>query len=174
MSDENTTVLPTSNAPDLPPKPVEATTSVTADAKGNKAPDLSKTIPRVIPSASIKAGKHQELRVEPRIHVRWHADAFVDGEGVYQGFVKDISLKGTDIFLERNLQKVKIVRLSIYVPPVSKTNSHHVMEISGKVIYTAYDSKESLFHTGVNFLRFNLESDRAYLQSRIAVFNRAR
>jgi hypothetical protein len=116
----------------------------------------------------------KELRAEPRIRVKWYADAFIEGEGVFQGFVKDISSKGTDIFLDRNLQKVKFIRLRIYVPPLSKTSDPHVMEVSGKITYTAYDSKESLFHTGVNFLQFNLESDLAYLQSRIAAFNRAR
>lgn len=174
MSDENTTDLPIGNSSDLPPKPAGATPSVTTDVKGSSVQDLSQTITKATPTASIDAGKHKELRIEPRIHVRWHADAFIDGQGVYQGFVKDISMTGTDIFLDRNLQKVKIVRLCIYVPPVSKTSGPHVMEVSGKIIYTAYDSKESLFHTGVNFLQFNLASDRAYLQSRIAVFNRAR
>ncbi len=174
MSDENITGLPIGKSPDLPPELVDATTSVTADAKGSKASDLSKTTPKVTPSAPIDAGIHKELRIEPRLHVRWHAVAFIDGQGVYQGFVKDISLKGTDIFLDHNLQKVKIVKLRIYVPPLSKTSGPHVMEVSAKVIYTAYDSTESLFHTGVNFTQFNVSSDQAYLQSRIAVYSQAR
>ncbi len=174
MSDENTNDSPTSKASDLPPAPVEATPLVTADIKESKAPDLSKTIPQAPPLASTNAGIYKELRTEPRIRVRWHADAIIDGQCVYQGFVKDISLKGTDIFLERNLQKVKIVKLRIYVPPLSKTSAPHVMEVSAKVIYTAYDSNESLFHTGVNFTQFNLSSDQTYLQSRIVTINRAK
>jgi hypothetical protein len=192
MTDKNTTDLPAGKPPDVPPEHVEATPSVATDAEGTKSPDLPQKpvgatpsvttdvkgsrvpLTKVTPTASIDAGKYKELRIEPRLHVRWHADAHIDGQGVYQGIVKDISSKGTDIFLDCNLQKVKLVRLRIYVPPASKTCGPHVMEVSGKIIYTAYDSKESLFHTGVNFLRFNLESDLAYLQSRIAVFNRAR
>ncbi len=77
-------------------------------------------------------------------------------------------MKGTDIFLDLNLQKVKFIKLRIYVPPLSKTSAHRIMEVSGKVIYTAYDGTESLFHTGVNFTQFNLASDQTYLQSRIA------
>lgn len=116
----------------------------------------------------------KELRTEPRMRVKWHADAFIDGQGMYQGFIKDISSRGTDIFLDRNLHKVKFVKLRIYVPPLSKASDSHIMEVSGKITYTAYDSNESLFHTGVNFTQFNLESDLAYLQTRIAAFNRAR
>jgi len=191
MSDENTTDLPISNvsdlpqesveatpsvatdaeaskSSDLPPKPVGATSSVTTEAKGSSVPNLSQTITKA--TSSIDAGKYKELRIEPRVHVRWHADAFIDGQGLYQGFVKDISLRGTDIFLDSNLQKVKIIKLRIYVPPVSKTSGPHIMEMSGKIVYTAYDGLESLFHAGVNFLKFKSESDLAYLQSRIDVF----
>ena len=149
---------------------VEATASATANAVGSKAPEATKTIPKATPPASTSVEK--EFRVEPRIRVKWRVDAFIDGQGVYQGFVKDISLSGTDVFLDHNLQKVKFVKLRIYVPPLSKTSSPHVMEVSAKVRYTAYDSRESLFHTGVKFSQFNLESDHAYLQSRIATINR--
>jgi hypothetical protein len=172
MSDNNITDLPTSNAPDVPPKTVDVPPSVARVPEGGKAHNLSKTIAKAAPSASSDTGKHKELRIEPRIRVKWHADAFIDGQGVYQGFVKDISSRGTDIFVDRNLQKVKFIKLRIYVPPLSKASDPHVMEVSGKVTYTAYDSKECLFHTGVNFVEFNSESDLAYLQSRIATINR--
>ena len=116
----------------------------------------------------------QEHRVEPRMRVKWHADALIDGVTVYQGFVKDISLSGTDIFLGANLQKVKSLKMRIYVPPLSKKESPHIMDISGKVVYTSYDSNEFLFHTGVKFIQFESETDQAILQSRIKLFNRAK
>ena len=161
MPDKNTTDLPASNTPNLPSEPVEATPSVTKDTKKS-------SFTRKIYSASKSAGKYPECRSEPRIHVRWHAKAFIDGYDVYHGFVKDISLKGADIFLGHSLQKVKFVNLHIHVPPLNVTSDPRIMEVSGKIIYTAYDSNESLFHTGINFLQFNLESDLAYLRSRIA------
>jgi len=200
MSDENTTDPPTSNAPDLPPEPVDAAPSTTADAKESSAPDLppepdvaeppttaeivdatpsatknaeENSVPvtaKATPPASADAGKHLECRSEPRIHVRWHADALIDGYDVYHGFIKDISSRGTDIFLDRNLQSVKLIKLHIHVPPLSVTSDPHVVEVSGKIIYTAYDSKESCFHAGINFLQFNLEPDLAYLRSRIASY----
>lgn len=121
-----------------------------------------------LPSDPAVARTHEEQRIEPRVHVRWHVDVFVDGQAVYHGFIKDISSKGADIFVDHNLQKVKLVKLLIHVPPLSVTDDHHVVDVSGKVIYAAHDSEELLFRTGVNFLKFNLESDQAYLRSRLA------
>lgn len=117
---------------------------------------------------------YQELRIEPRMRVKWRVDALIDGKGVYQGFVKDISLSGTDIFLDINLQKVRSLKVRIHVPPLSKTSAPHTMEVSGKVVYTSYDNNEFLFHTGVKFLQFNSAADHDLLQSRIATFNRPR
>ncbi|MDO8465725.1 MAG: PilZ domain-containing protein [Gallionella sp.] len=121
-----------------------------------------------LPSGPTDARSHEEQRIEPRVHVRWHVDVFVDGQAVYHGFIKDISLKGADVFIDHNLQNVKLVKLLIHVPPLSVTSDHHVVDVSGKVVYTSHDSDELLFRTGINFLKFNLESDQAYLQSRLA------
>ena len=193
MPDEITTGLPPGNTPDLPPEPVGAapptvagagknntqdlplepvgtTPSATKNAGKNSTPDLSRAAAQAAPSTQTGAKKYVECRNEPRIHVRWHADAFIDGQEVYRGFLKDISLKGADIFLEHNLQMEKFVRLHIYVPPLSATSDPHVVKVSGKIVYTAHDNDETLFHTGINFLRFNLESDLAYLKSRIASY----
>jgi len=191
MPDENTTDLSTSNAPDLSTEPVEAALSVTTDVEEGRTPDLlpepveaipsitaaaekirppnlSKTKTSVTPSVPSDSGTHKKSRSEPRIYVKWHADALIDGYGVYRGFVKDISLTGTNIFLDYDLPSVKLVKLRIYVPPLIRTSNHHVVEVSGKIIYTAYDSNEFLFRAGVNFHQFNFESDLTYLQSRIA------
>ena len=184
MPDENISDPPTRDASGLPPEPVEAATPVAADAGKNSAlsqapaeatrPVAAETkgssapVAKATPSAATDAGKHEECRSESRVHVRWHVDAFVDGQGVYQGFVKDISLKGADIFLDHNLQNVALVKLHIHVPPLQVTSDHHVIGVSGKIIHSTHDPYELLFRTGVKFLKFNLESDLACLQSRIA------
>ena len=162
MSDENTTGPPISNAPDVPPASVKATASTTADAKGSSAPADQAT-----PSSTPDVPKHIENRSEPRIRVRWHVDALVEGQPVLHGFVRDLSAKGADIFLGRNLQNVKSVKLHIHVPPLSVTGEHHIVEVSGKIVYTAHDSEELLFHTGIVFVKFNLDSDMEYLKSRL-------
>lgn len=120
------------------------------------------------------ASNPQNQRFEPRIRVKWHADAYIDGASVFQGFLKDISMHGTDIFLSTNLQKIKSLKMRIYIPPLSKKEPPHSMDVSGKVIYTSYDSNEFMFHTGIKFLEFASDSDEALLQSRIKLFSLAK
>lgn len=116
---------------------------------------------------------YHELRLAPRIRVRWHADAYLGEAAAYQGFIKDISIEGTDIFLDTNLRKIKTLKLRIYIPPLSKKELPHSMDVSGSVVYTSYDSNESMFHTGVKFIQFGSESDRTLLEARIKLLRRA-
>lgn len=142
----------------------------TSDSPSEKSPDLPDGSVEAAPAAVLVSTKKvsEDNRSEPRAHVRWHVDAIIDGPGVYHGFVKSISMQGMDVFLERNLQNVKLIKLRIHVPPLHKTNNPHAVVVSGKILYSAYDSKESFFRSGVSFLKFDLESDRAYLQSCLA------
>lgn len=110
---------------------------------------------------------HQEKRSEHRVHVRWHAEALIEGH-IWQGYVRDISAGGVNILLEHNCQNVSIVKLHIHVPPDSKSSAPHILDITGKVIYTAYDSDESLFRSGIKFLKFNSPSDSGFLSSFLA------
>ena len=98
---------------------------------------------------------------------KWHADVLVDGHDVSHGFVKDISMHGAKLFLDHNLQNVKQVRLQIHIPPLQATAAPHVIEVTAKVSDTIYDSDEEFFRSGVTFIKFLLESDSAYLESRI-------
>lgn len=119
------------------------------------------------PSAHVDATKHEECRNDQRCHVHWHVDASIDGQGVFQGFIREISLQGADIFIDHNLQNIKVIKLHIHVPVLSKTDKLHIVEVSGSVVYTVYASDEALFRSGIKFIKFNPESDRAFLQSRL-------
>lgn len=162
MPDENTIAPPISKIPGLPPKSDGASASTTASVEGGGA-----STEKAAPSAPIDPPKNDESRSDSRIRVRWHVDIFVEGQSVQYGFVRDISLKGADIFLDRNLQNVKSVKLNIHVPPLSVTEVHHAVEVSGKVVHIIHDSDELLFHTGIVFLKFNLDSDQEYLKLRL-------
>jgi hypothetical protein len=162
MSDENITNPSSGAAQNLAPEPVAAAPSVTTGPAGNSAPVINAT-----PSAPVDEPRHEECRSDHRYTVRWHVDASIDGQGVFQGFVKEISLRGADIYIDHNLQNVKLIKLHIHVPALSKTAKEHIVEVFGKVVYTVYASKESLFRSGIKFVKFNLESDPAYLQSRL-------
>lgn len=183
MADENTTPPPTIEASDLPPKAVEDSPSVTLAEPANAAPEAAPVaapkvdedilpvalvepgavIPEVAPA---KSAKYEEPHSEPHPHFRWHADALVEGH-VYHGLVKDISTQGVSLLLDHNLQNAKFVKLHIHVPPLEVTSPHHVLEVSGKIFSTVYDSSEDAFRSGVVFLQFTRESDRAYLRSRM-------
>lgn len=137
----------------------EVASSVVAEELVVPDSQPSKTISPVI--------LHHENRGEHRIHVRWHVDVLIEGH-IWQGFVRDISIGGASIFLEHNCQNVKNVKLHIHVPPSDKFSPQHILDVSAKIIYTAYDSDESLFRSGVKFSKFNLQSDSDYLLSCIA------
>lgn len=151
MDDENT--LPTSistsavNLDDLGEKPL------TSDAA---------------PSTSAGTRKHEDMHDVPHPHFRWHADVLVDGHDMYQGIVKDISIKGLSLLLDHNLQNAKLIKLHIHVPPLDVTSPPHIMEIAGKINSTVYDGSELSFRSGITLLKFTLNSDQALLQSRIA------
>jgi hypothetical protein len=149
----------------LSPASSEAFTTTTTDERSIIPHIESQSGVKVTEPTSINVGHSKEGRSEPRIHVRWHADIYIDGLGLYQGLVKEISGNGTDIFLDLNLQKVKSINLRIHVPPMINDSEQRFIEVAARVIYSVYDDHESMFHTKVNFTHFNLESDRTYLHS---------
>ena len=156
------------NAIDSQHAPAKLKPAVTATAKEQPEPDSPKTAP-----APSKSTHVQSSGTESAIHVKWYVDALADGR-LFHGFIKSISTQGTDVYFDVNLNKVKSLKLRIHVPPASKTSPPHFIEVSGKVVYTSYNSEESLFHASVHFLDFTQESDRQDLQSRIAAFNKPR
>jgi hypothetical protein len=112
--------------------------------------------------------KYENIHDVPHPHFRWHAEALVDGHEVCRGIVKDISMKGVNFYPDHNLQNAKLLKLQIHIPPLVVTAPHHILEVTGKITSTVYDSVEDSFRSGISFLEFTLESDRAYLLSRIS------
>jgi len=124
-------------------------------ASGNPADNISLAMIMVF----------QDMHDEPHPHFKWHAEALVDGHDVYHSIVKDISREGLSLILDHNLQNSKIVKLRIYIPPFEISNPHHVMEVSGKITSTIFDSGEEAFRSGIKFVQFTQDSDQTYLQS---------
>jgi hypothetical protein len=154
-------IAPNINAPDLPPVAVEATPPITAEVGGGDS--ISKTTSS-IPSSTVH---REEWRNKSGMHFKWHADVLVDGHAVYFGFVRNISMKGADLFLDQNLQNIKLIKLHIHVPTLIATSPPHVMEVSASVVSTVYDSTESNFRYSVIFQQFTQASDQAHLRSRL-------
>ena len=94
-------------------------------------------------------------------------DVLVDGHDVYHGFVKNISMHGAKLYLDHNLQNVKQIKLQIHIPPLQAATPPHVIEVLAKVSDSTYDSDEEYFRSGIVFIKFSLEADSGYLESRI-------
>ncbi len=114
--------------------------------------------------------KSKEHRSVPRFYVRWRVLAMIDAKSQHQGFIKDISMKGAAVFLDRNLQSVELIKLHIHVPPSHTEKTPRVITVYGKVVYTVYDNHERLFRAGVCFLKFDSEHDPIFLDKYLTTF----
>lgn len=172
--DENATVPAGGDEPEVAPTPVEEPQSAPKEdapalkESGKGAVQPAQDVVETPPAVAKETSSHEEYHDAPHPHHKWHAEARVDGHDVYIGYVKDISMHGVHLFLEHNLQDAKFVKLHIHIPPLFVTEPHHVLEVTGKVTSPIYDSDEGYFRSTISFLEFTLESDRAYLRSRLA------
>lgn len=108
-----------------------------------------------------------DARNEPRFLFRLAADALVDERECHHGFVKDISVEGATLYIDRNFQKPKSIQLHIKVPPLIATTKPHVVKVVGTIVYSIYDCVEMSFRVGVSFDQFPTPSDRDFLQERL-------
>lgn len=108
-----------------------------------------------------------EHRSEPRFRVKWRVTTLLGDGDPRHGFIKDISIKGAAILLERNLHIANTITLHIHIPPLNVGNNPRIVEIQGKFIYSVHDHDELFFRTGIHFVKFKTESDRTYLLSRL-------
>ena len=115
--------------------------------------DLINDAPADLPQQSAKATVQgsREHRSVPRFYVKWRAVAFIDAQNQHHGFIKDISVKGAAVFLDRNMQSLEFIRLHIHVPPSHTSNAPRILDVYGKIAYTTHDSKERLFRVGIGF-----------------------
>jgi hypothetical protein len=122
------------------------------------------------PQKSTGAVERNEQRKTPRFRVKWHADILVDEQCKDQGFIHDISTMGAAIYLNSSLSIEKCT-LHIHVPPLNLQSESHVIEVSGEIVYVVYDGDKQLFRAAISFIRFHLESDRAYLDERLTKYH---
>lgn len=123
-----------------------------------------------ISGAPAVAQGSKEHRSAQRFYVKWRTTALIDAQSQHHGFIKDISVKGAAVFLDRNLQSLEFVKLHIHVPPSHATKAPRTVAVYGKIIYTVYDNRELLFRVGVSFLKFDSEHDPAFLETYLTNF----
>lgn len=115
------------------------------------------------PPSAPQGGK--EHRSVPRFLVKWRAVAFLDAQNQYHGYIKDVSVKGAAVFLDRNLQALEFIKLHIQIPPSYTLREQRILKVYGKIVYTTHDRNELLFRTGIHFLTFDSESDQEFLEA---------
>jgi len=113
--------------------------------------------------------KSYDSRNHSRFRFRLQADAHIEGQGVFRGFVKDISLQGVTLYLDRNLLKDKSVQIRIHVPPAATTEKAYSVVATGKTIHSIFDSDELNFRLGIKLLYFASEADETYLKKYLKI-----
>ncbi|MFA6062145.1 MAG: PilZ domain-containing protein [Gallionella sp.] len=111
--------------------------------------------------------RHDHIPGQLHPHVKWHTDVLVDGHDVYRGYVRDVSLKGAELFLSHNLQHSQFVKLHIHVPPLQDSILPRILEMTARVLSPVYDSRAEYFRSSIVFLQFTFESDKTYLRTRV-------
>lgn len=108
------------------------------------------------------------LRNHPRHNVRWHADVLLGGHIACEGYAREISADGMTLFIDINPERehLKSVALRLHVPPLDDRHAQHIVEVEGRIVYTALDAEEHMFRAGIHFTRFEHDSDSAFLTTR--------
>ncbi len=143
-----------------------AANGIEASSNADWSQDLDDILSSISPQKSTLESKSNEASKNSRFRVKWHTDVIVDNQNIHHGIIKDISTLGASVYLNCSLFPEKPT-LHIYVPPLSSTCRPHIIEVSGRTVYVVYDGEMQLFRVAVNFLRFNLESDRTFLEERL-------
>ncbi len=139
-----------------------ATETVSAEAIS------SEVITTDVHSSPFNPGNEQ--RREPRFHVHWHVATELDKHGICLGFIKEISIQGATLYLDHDLIKVKKIILEIQVPALQPHTAPHILAIDCQVIYAIHDSDEQMFRTGIHFDKFQVESEKDFLDHRLKNF----
>lgn len=126
---------------------------------------------KVAPAGSQSAHgvAQKEQRREHRFRVGWHVDIVFPDRSAHRGFIKDISILGAAVFLEESPNSDD-AELHIHIPPLDRVSQPHIVVISSRMVYVVFDGDKRQFRAAYVFSRYHQESDRAYLEERLAKY----
>jgi hypothetical protein len=124
----------------------------------------------VLPIKSLPPQGTKEHRQQIRYMVSWKAAVTAEGQDLHEGKVRDISLHGAAILLDRNFQPGTRITLHIQVPFLNSYSAQKTLTVHGQTSYTVHDANSHCFRTGIAFTGFELESDRVYLEERLTKY----
>jgi len=116
---------------------------------------------------SLLSQNAREHRKEDRYRVTWKVAIAIDGHGVHDGRIKDISLHGAAILNVHNLKPETYVTLYIHIPLLVCTGVPKILTVHGITSYSVHDVANLCFRVGVTFVEFELASDLTYLEERL-------
>jgi hypothetical protein len=125
------------------------------------------TVDNVSPIESLPPEGIKEHRNEIRYSATWKVVVVAKNHAPYHAKIKDISLHGTAILIDRNLKPDLDATLHIYLHSLDGPDAPKILTVHGKTAYTIHDAKELCFRVGFVFVKFELAADRAYLESRL-------
>lgn len=121
----------------------------------------------VSPVKSLPPENARWHRREERYMAAWKISVAAEGQGLHDGKLRDISLHGAAILVEHNLTPHTRVMLHVHVPSLEGRASK-ILVVHGVTTYTVHDMRSLRFRTGISFAKFEVASDQAYLESRLA------
>lgn len=137
------------------------------NSNDNNSLDMSEAFGDVSPIKSLPPKGSKEHRKEARYRASWRIDVAVEGHDLHDGRIKDISLHGTAILNGRNLKPGISITLHIHIPPLTIPGVPKILIVHGKTCYAIHDADNLCFRVGITFVKFELASDRAFLEARL-------
>lgn len=109
----------------------------------------------------------KEHRKETRYKAAWKTGVTIQGGGLLEGKIKDISLHGAAIMIGRNIKPRTELTLHIHIPSLAGPAAPKIMTVHGIAAYTVHDGNEQCFRVGISFVKFEPASERNYLEARL-------
>jgi len=121
----------------------------------------------VVSIESLPSQGGREHRKEIRYKASWRVAVAVEGQDTHDGKVKDISSHGVAILIGRNPKPNTKVTLHIYIPSLTGPGAPKTLVVRGLAAYSVHDASNQCFRVGITFVKFELVSDRVYLEERL-------
>lgn len=121
----------------------------------------------IVPVVSLPPQGVKEHRNETRYKASWRAAIAVEGHSFIYGRIRDISLHGTAILNELNINPGTRVTINVHIPALATPCAPKVLVVHGTTSYSVHDADHLCFRIGITFVKFEPATDRVYLEERL-------
>ena len=125
------------------------------------------TVGDISPIHSLPPRGKKDLRSEIRYMAAWRVAVSLEGRDFHYGRIRDISLHGAAILIGRNPKPGTKVMLHIHLPSLTGPGASKILKVTGSAAYSVRDANSQCFRVGITFVKFELLSDRDFLEDRL-------